>query len=95
MDSQEIIKEQDEQLDEIGLRVGIIKQNSRLIGNIIGEQEVYIQEMNQGMEKTQKKMGAAMKKIGDILQVQNVGQIKLFLSLLCIAIIMFFMIILF
>ena len=95
MNHQEIIKEQDEQLNEIEISVGIIKQNSKLISQQIKEQEVYIQEMNKDMEKAQEKMGKAMKKIGELLHVQNVGQIKLFLSLLCIAIIMFFMLILF
>ena len=95
MEVDEIIKEQDEQLHEIELSVGIIKKNSKLIRKTIDEQEVYIQEMNNEMEKTQKKMGKAMQKIGDLLHVQNQGQIKLFLYLLFIAIIMFFMLILF
>ena len=95
MDHEEIIKEQDEQLQEIHLNIGHIKQNSRLISEKIREQEVYIQEMNKGMEKTQQKMGKAMKKIADILQVQSTGQLKLFFSLLCVAIFMFFMLILF
>ena len=95
MDHEEIIKEQDEQLQEINLNIRHIKQNSRLISEKIHEQEVYIQEMNKGMEKTQQKMGKAMKKIADILQVQSTGQLKLFFSLLCVAIFMFFMLILF
>ena len=95
MNPQEIIKEQDEQLNEIEFSVGIIKQNSKLISQQIREQKVYIQEMNKGMEQTQQKIGKAMKKIGELLHVQNVGQIKLFLSLLCIAILMFFLLILF
>ena len=95
MNPQEIIREQDEQLNEIELNVGIIKQNSKLISQQIKDQEVYIQEMNKSMEQTQEKMGKVMKKIEELLHVQNIGQIKLFLSLLCIAILMFFMLILF
>ena len=94
-EQKEIIKEQDEQLHEIELSIGIIKQNSKLINEKISEQEVYIQEMNNEMDKTEKKMGKAMKKIGEVLHVQNQGQVKIFLSLLFIAVILFFMLILF
>ena len=92
---EEIIKEQDEQLDEIKSSVIRIKQNARLINQTIDEQKEYIQEMNDGMDQTQKKMGVAMKKIGEFLQTQNQSQIKLFLTLLCVAIIMFFILLLF
>ena len=51
--------------------------------------------MNDGMDQTQKKMGTAMKKIGEFLKTQNQSQIKLFLSLLCIAIVMFLILLLF
>ncbi len=95
MDQEEIIKEQDEQLNEIESSVKRIKQNAQLINRTIDDQKVYIQEMNDGMDQTQKKMGAAMKKIGEFLQTQNQSQIKLFLSLLCVAIVMFLILLLF
>ena len=95
MDQEEIIKEQDEQLNEIESSVKRIKQNAQLINRTIDDQKVYIQEMNDGMDQTQKKMGTAMKKIGEFLQTQNQSQIKLFLSLLCVAIVMFLILLLF
>ena len=95
MDQEDIIKEQDEQLNEIESSVKRIKQNAQLINRTIDDQKVYIQEMNDGMDQTQKKMGAAMKKIGEFLQTQNQSQIKLFLSLLCVAIVMFLILLLF
>ena len=95
MDQEEIIKEQDEQLNEIESSVKRIKQNAQLINRTIDDQKVYIQEMNDGMDQTQKKMGTAMKKIGEFLQTQDKSQIKLFLTLLCVAIIMFFILLLF
>jgi methyl-accepting chemotaxis protein len=95
MNHEEIIKEQDEQLNEIESSVKRIKQNAKLINQTIDDQKVYIQEMNDGMDQTQKKMGTAMKKIGEFLQTQNQSQIKLFLSLLCVAIIMFFILLIF
>ena len=95
MDQEEIIKEQDEQLNEIESSVKRIKQNAQLINRTIDDQKVYIQEMNDGMDQTQKKMGAAMNKIGEFLQTQNQSQIKLFLSLLCVAIVMFLILLLF
>ena len=69
--------------------------NKKLINQTIDDQKVYIQEMNDGMDQTQKKMGTAMKKIGEFLKTQNQSQIKLFLSLLCIAIVMFLILLLF
>ena len=95
MDQDEIIKEQDEELYEIQKSVKIIKQNSKLISNTISDQKVYIQEMNNGMDQTQDKMGKAMKKIGDFLQTQNQSQIRLFISLLFVAIVMFFILLIF
>ena len=95
MDQNQIIKEQDEQLDEIESTVKRIKENAKLINKTIDDQKVYIQEMNEGMDQTQQKMGTAMKKIGEFLQTQNQSQIKLFLSLLCISIILFMVILVF
>ena len=82
-------------MNEIESSVKRIKQNAKLINQTIDDQKVYIQEMNDGMDQTQKKMGAAMKKIGEFLQTQNQSQIKLFLSLLCVAIVMFLILLLF
>ena len=55
MEQDEIIKEQDEQLNEIESYVKRIKQNAKLINQTIDDQKVYIQEMNDGMDQTQKK----------------------------------------
>ena len=95
MDQNQIIREQDEQLDEIENTVKRIKQNAKLINKTIDDQKVYIQEMNEGMDQTQQKMGTAMKKIGEFLQTSNQSQIKLFLSLLCISVILFFILLIF
>ena len=53
MDHEQIIKEQDEQLEEIESAVINIKNNARLINETIDEQKVYIKEMDEGMDKTQ------------------------------------------
>ena len=95
MDHNEIIKEQDEQLNEIEYTVKRIKQNAKLINKTIDEQKEYIEDINEGMDQTQKKMGTAMKKIDEFLQSQNQSQLKLFFTLLCIAAIMFFVLLLF
>ena len=95
MDQNQIIQEQDEQLDEIESTVKRIKQNAKLINETIDDQKIYIQEMNEGMDQTQQKMGTAMKKIGEFLQTQNQSQIKLFLTLLCISIVMFMILLIF
>ncbi len=95
MEHQDIIKEQDEQLEEIESIVNKIKNNSKLIQDTINEQKVYIQEMNEGMDQSQQKMGAAMKKIGQFLQTQNQSQIKVFMTLLCISVILFLVLLLF
>ena len=95
MNQDEIIKEQDEQLDEIASIVKNIKNNSRLIEETINDQKIYIQDMNEGMDQTKEKMGVAMKKIGQFLQTENKSQIKLFFSLLCVAIVMFLILLVF
>lgn len=94
MDKDQIIKEQDEQLSEIEMSVKRIKQNAKLIDVTINDQKQYIKDMGDGMDKTEEKMGFAMKKLSTLLQTQNKGQIKLFLTLLCVAIVMFLILIL-
>ena len=95
MKHEEIIKEQDDQLEEIESIVNKIKNNSKLIQDTINQQKVYIQEMNEGMDQSQEKMGAAMKKIGQFLQTQNQSQIKVFMTLLCISVILFLVLLMF
>ena len=51
--------------------------------------------MNEGMDQSQQKIGAAMKKIGQFLKTENQSQIKVFLLLLFVAIIMFLLLLLF
>ena len=67
MNHEEIIKEQDEQLNEIESSVKRIKQNAKLINQTIDDQKVYIQEMNDGMDQTQKKNGNSYEKNWRIL----------------------------
>ena len=95
MEQEEIIKEQDDQLEEIESIVNKIKNNSKLIQDTINQQKVYIEEMNEGMDQSQEKMGAAMKKIGQFLQTQNQSQIKVFMTLLCISVILFLVLLMF
>lgn len=95
MDQNQIIKEQDEQLDEIENSVKRIKQNALMINKQVDDQRVYIKEMDEGMDQTQQKMGKAMQKIGEFLQTQDKGQIKTFLTLLCVAVGLFFVLLLF
>ena len=95
MDHNQIIKEQDEQLSEIEQSVKRIRTNAKLIDATVDEQKNYIKEMDQGMDKTQTKMGNAMKKIGNLLQTQSKGQIKFFLTLCCTCIIMILVLIIF
>ena len=88
MDHEQIIREQDEQLEEIESAVVNIKNNARLINETIDEQKVHIREMDEGMDKTQNQMNYAMKKISNLLQTKNKGEIKCFLTLLCISIVL-------
>ena len=94
MNQDEIIKEQDKQLEEIEYYVKSIKTKSKLIDDQIIDQKGYIQEMNEGMDQSQQKIGAAMKKIGQFLKTENQSQIKVFLLLLFVAIIMFLLLLL-
>ena len=93
MDHEQIIKEQDEQLEEIESAVINIKNNARLINETIDEQKVYIKEMDEGMDKTQNQMNYAMDKLSTLLQTKNKGEIKCFITLLCISILLFLILI--
>ena len=66
MDHDQIIREQDEQLEEIESAVINIKNNARLINETIDEQKVYIKEMDEGMDKTQNQMNYAMDKLSTL-----------------------------
>jgi hypothetical protein len=93
MDHDQIIREQDEQLEEIESAVINIKNNARLINETIDEQKVYIKEMDEGMDKTQNQMNYAMDKLSTLLQTKNKGEIKCFITLLCISILLFLILI--
>ncbi len=41
------------------------------------------------MDKTEEKMGKAMSKLSQLLQTQDKGQLKTFMTLLCVAIVLF------
>lgn len=45
------------------------------------------------MTKTEEKMNYAMKKLSDLLKTQSESKIKLFLILVCIAVVMFIILI--
>jgi peptidoglycan hydrolase CwlO-like protein len=94
MDHRDIIREQDEQLSEIESSVKRIKENAEKINETIGEQTVYIKEMDQGMDKTQEQMSFAMTKIGTLLKTKSKGEIKCFLSLFCLGIVLFLLLLL-
>ena len=88
MNQDEIIKEQNKQLEEIEYYVKSIKTKSKLIDDQIIDQKGYIQEMNEGMDQSQQK-------IGQFLKTENQSQIKIFLLLLFVAIILFLLLLLF
>ncbi len=94
MDHRDIIREQDEQLSEIESSVKRIKENAKKINETIGEQTDYIKEMDQGMDKTQEQMSFAMTKIGTLLKTKSKGEIKCFLSLFCLGIVLFLLLLL-
>ena len=95
MSHEEIIKEKDDQINENESNIKKIKENAQLINKTIDEQKVIIQKMYDGMYRTQKKMGIRIKKICAFFQNLNQNHIKIFLFLLCVAIIMFFILFLF
>jgi hypothetical protein len=52
-----------------------------------------IKNLDQDMTKTEEKMGFAMKKLSHLLKTESESKIKMFLTLLCIAIVMFIILI--
>ncbi len=52
-----------------------------------------IKHLDEDMTKTENKMNFAMKKLSFLLKTQSESKIKLFLTLLCIAIVMFIILI--
>jgi hypothetical protein len=49
--------------------------------------------MDGGMTTSQEKMGYAMQKISHLLKTTNQSHIKYFMTLLCIAIVLFFIVV--
>ena len=78
MFNDQIIKEQDEQLTEIQNSVKRIKENSKIIHETIDNQNIYIKEIDEGIDKNKENMNYAMNKIGTLLKTKNKGQIKCF-----------------
>jgi nitrogen fixation/metabolism regulation signal transduction histidine kinase len=93
MFNDQIIKEQDEQLTEIQNSVKRIKENSKIIHETIDNQNIYIKEIDEGIDKNKENMNYAMNKIGTLLKTKNKGQIKCFLTLICISLFLIFLLI--
>jgi nitrogen fixation/metabolism regulation signal transduction histidine kinase len=93
MFNDQIIKEQDEQLTEIQNSVKRIKENSKIIHETINNQNIYIKEIDEGIDKNKENMNYAMNKIGTLLKTKNKGQIKCFLTLICISLFLIFLLI--
>ena len=93
MFNDQIIKEQDEQLTEIQNSVKRIKENSKIIHETIDNQNIYIKERDEGIDKNKENMNYAMNKIGTLLKTKNKGQIKCFLTLICISLFLIFLLI--
>ena len=93
MFNDQIIKEQDEQLAEIQNSVKRIKENSKIIHETIDNQNIYIKEIDEGIDKNKENMNYAMNKIGTLLKTKNKGQIKCFLTLICISLFLIFLLI--
>jgi predicted PurR-regulated permease PerM len=91
MDHEQIIREQDEQLTEIQNSVKRIKQNSKMINQTIKDQKIFIKDIAQGIDQSKNQMNFAMEKIGNLLQTKNKGQIKCFLTLICIIFFLIFL----
>ena len=93
MFNDQIIKKQDEQLTEIQNSVKRIKENSKIIHETIDNQNIYIKEIDEGIDKNKENMNYAMNKIGTLLKTKNKGQIKCFLTLICISLFLIFLLI--
>ena len=93
MSMQKYYDEQDGQIEEIGNVVGRIKPMVNLIGDSINTQKVLLDEMGNKMDKTEEKMGKAMGKLSQLLKTTDKGQLKTFIILLIISIILFFVLI--
>ena len=91
MDHEQIIREQDEQLTEIQNSVKRIKQNSKMINQTIKDQNIFIKDIDQGIDQSKNQMNFAMEKIGNLLQTKNKSQIKCFLTLICIIFFLIFL----
>mmetsp|Transcript_26404 Transcript_26404/g.27450 ORF Transcript_26404/g.27450 Transcript_26404/m.27450 type:complete len:98 (-) Transcript_26404:52-345(-) len=85
----QIMDEQDEKIDEIGKAVKRIKPMAGLIGQEIDKQKIIIDEMGNKMDTSEEKMGKAMTKLSQLLQTTDRGYMKTFMTLLCIAIVLF------
>ena len=70
MDHEQIIREQDEQLTEIQNSVKRIKQNSKMINQTIKDQNIFIKDLDQGIDQSKNQMNFAMEiisQLGEIL----------------------------
>lgn len=91
--TQSYYNEQDEQLEEIGNVVKRIKPMVNIIGDSIDTQKILLDEMGNKMNKTEEKMGKAMTKLSQLLKTTDKGQIKTFVILLIVSIVLFFVLI--
>ena len=53
-----------------------------------------IKDLDENMDKTDEKMGKSMKRLSNLLKTTNSSQIKTFLTLLCVCIVLFLVLLL-
>lgn len=89
-----MISNQDEQIDNIGNSVGVLKNMSQQIGNELDEQAVMLDDFAHEMDNTETKMDNVMKKMAKVLHMSNDRRqwcaIGALLLIMVIVIILFF-----
>ncbi|ELT91978.1 hypothetical protein CAPTEDRAFT_183705 [Capitella teleta] len=66
-----MIRAQDEQLENVGASVGVLKNISQQVGNELDEQAVMLDDFAHEMDNTETKMDNVMKKIAKVLHMSN------------------------
>lgn len=90
---QNMIEESDKHIDEIKNVVQRMKPGVNKIGEEIGKQKILLEEIGNKMDETDEKMGKTMTKLSQLLKTKDKGQIKTFIILLIISIVLFFVVI--
>jgi len=92
-EQQQIIRQQDDALDELGKSAQRLNQVATTINIELQDQQKMLQELDEDIEKETEKLNYVMKRMGKLLKTSDNKQLCLIIALMVLAVLLLFLVI--